>query len=453
MNGIKYPELLTDLYELTMAQAYWQHGQTAPATFSLFARRLPEERGYLITAGLEDVLAYLESFHFTTGAIEYLRSTGFFTEDFLHYLRGLRFTGEVWAMREGRVFFADEPVVEVTAPVIEGQIVETFIINQVNVQSTIATKAARCVEAARGRRLVDFSFRRTQGVETGLKVARASYLAGFDATSNVHAGERYGIPVSGTMAHAFVTSYEHEVEAFRAFAESFPGNCVLLIDTYDTMDGARNAVTVAKEMAKRGHKLRGVRLDSGDMLDLSKRVRALLDDEGLHEVQIIASGGLDEYGIDDLLSGGGPVDGFGVGTKMGVSADVPYLDTAYKMVAYGERPVLKLSTGKLTLPGPKQVYRRYNENGAMEHDYISRRDDDADGEPLLECVMRDGRRTAPQVPLEETRNLCMKDRERLPERFRRIRQPADYPVQLTPELERLLERTEGQAKQRELGES
>lgn len=435
-----------------MAQAYWEHGQTAPATFSLFARRLPEERSYLVAAGLEELLAYLESWRFSEGAIAYLESTGTFSGPFLEYLSGVRFTGEVWAIPEGTVCFAEEPLVEVTAPVIEAQIVETFAINQMNLQTTIASKAVRCVDAAQGRTLVDFSLRRTQGTDAGMKVARASYLAGFAATSNVLAGERYGIPISGTMAHSFVTSYEREIEAFRAFAESFPNNCVLLIDTYDTLEGARNAVTTAKEMAARGQRLRGVRLDSGEMLELSKQVRSLLDSEGLADVEIFASGGLDEYEIAELLSEGAPIDGFGVGTKMGTSADAPYLDTAYKMVAYEGRPVLKLSTGKLSLPGPKQVFRQIDDDGMMARDVLAQRDAETEGEPLLECVMRDGKRTGPPVTLDESRDRCAAERERLPERLRQVRETGRYPVELSPGLETLLAATKERA-ERALGES
>jgi nicotinate phosphoribosyltransferase len=453
MNRGLHPELLTDLYELTMAQAYWDHGQFAPATFSLFARRLPEQRSYLVAAGLEDVLAYLEELRFSGEALAYLESTGIFSGGFLEYLGGLRFTGDVWAIPEGRICFADEPLLEVTAPVIEAQVVETYVINQINLQTTIASKAARCVDAAKGKALVDFSFRRTQGVDAGLKVARASYIAGFQATSNVMAGELYGIPISGTMAHSFVTAYEHEIDSFRAFAESFPERCILLIDTYDTMEGARNAVTVAKEMGARGEKLQGVRLDSGDMLELSRQVRRLLDDEGLDEVQIVASGGLDEYEIDDLLGQGAPIDAFGVGTKMGVSADAPYLDAAYKMVAYDGRPVLKLSTGKLSLPGPKQVFRQRDGDGAMQREVLARRDDSEDGEPLLQCVMRDGRRTEPASALDESRRRFAEEREQLPAKCRRVREKGEYPVELSHGLGALLEDTRKAAELRELGGS
>lgn len=453
MNRDVHPELLTDLYELTMAQAYWDHKLFAPATFSLFARRLPAQRSYLVAAGLEDVLVYLEGLLFSDGALAYLESTGIFTDGFLEYLGGLRFSGDVWAMAEGRVCFADEPLVEVTARVIEAQMAETYIINQINLQTTIATKAARCVEAARGRTLVDFSLRRTQGIDAGLKVARASYIAGFQATSNVRAGELYGIPISGTTAHSFVTAYEHEIDSFRAFAESFPERCILLIDTYDTIEGARNAVQVAKEMEARGESLQGVRLDSGDLLTLSRRVRQVLDDEGLDGVQIVASGGLDEYEIDDLLAEGAPIDAFGVGTKMGVSADAPYLDAAYKMVAYDGRPVLKLSTGKLSLPGAKQAYRQLDGDGMMERDVLARREESEEGEPLLQCVMREGRRTGPAVPLEESRERCAEERRRLPAKYRQIRETAEYPVELSAGLATLLEDTRKTAETRELGES
>jgi nicotinate phosphoribosyltransferase len=453
MNRGLHPELLTDLYELTMAQAYWDHEQFAPATFSLFARRLPERRSYLVAAGLEDVLAYLEDWRFSEEALAYLESTGIFSGGFLEYLGGLKFTGDVWAIPEGRICFADEPRVEVTAPVIEAQVVESYVINQINLQTTIASKAARCADAARGKALVDFSLRRTQGVVAGLKVARASYMAGFQATSNVLAGELYGIPISGTMAHSFVTAYEHEIDSFRAFAKSFPERCILLIDTYDTMEGARNAVTVAKEMETRGEKLQGVRLDSGDMLELSRHVRRLLDAEGLGDVQIVASGGLDEYEIDDLLAEGAPIDAFGVGTKMGVSADAPYLDAAYKMVAYDGRPVLKLSTGKLSLPGPKQVFRQLDGDGTMQRDVLARRDDSEDGEPLLQCVMRDGRRTEPATALEECRRRFAEERERLPAKYGQVRETAEYPVELSPGLAELLEDTRRTAQNRELWES
>jgi nicotinate phosphoribosyltransferase len=277
MTTIQEPGLLTDLYELTMAQAYFRQERFAPATFSLFIRNYPPNRSYFVAAGLADVLSYLEGWHFPQESIDYLHSTGIFSGDFLDYLLGLKFTGDVWAIPEGRLFFAGEPVIEVTGPIIEAQIVETYIINQMNLQTLLATKAARCAWAAGDRSLVDFSFRRTQGIDAGLKMARSSYIAGFGATSNVLAGKVYGIPVSGTMAHSLITSYEHEIDAFRAFAQTFPDRSILLIDTYDTISGARKAALVGKEMEAMGRRLQGVRLDSGDFAALSKEVRGILD--------------------------------------------------------------------------------------------------------------------------------------------------------------------------------
>ncbi len=338
--------LLTDLYQLTMAQTYFQSQRLDPATFSLFIRSYPPNRGYFVAAGLQDVLEFLEQFAVDSTGIDYLHSRRLFADDFLDLLKGLKFTGDVWAIPEGRLAFKDEPFLEVTAPIIEAQIVETFIINQVNLQSLIATKAARCVHAAGGRAVVDFALRRAHGIDAGMKVARASYLAGFTGTSNVRAGQEYGIPIVGTMAHSFVSSFEQEMDAFRAFIASFPNNSILLIDTYDTLAGARKAVEIAKEMAANGQQLQGVRIDSGDLKKLAIEVRRIFDEAGLKSVKIIGSGGLDEFDLADFTVADVPYDSYGVGTKMGVSADAPWFDIAYKLVEYDERPVLKLSTGK-----------------------------------------------------------------------------------------------------------
>ncbi|HEX2930180.1 MAG TPA: nicotinate phosphoribosyltransferase, partial [Candidatus Binatia bacterium] len=276
--------LLTDLYQLTMAQSYFREQKLGQATFSLFIRSYPPNRGYFVSAGLQDVLDYLETFSFDSAALDYLASQRLFSDDFLHYLADLRFTGSVWAIPEGRIFFKDEPILEVTAPLIEAQIIETFVINQIHLQTLIATKAARCVHAAGGRSVVDFALRRTHGTDAGMKVARASYLAGFAGTSNVLAGSRYAIPIVGTMAHSFVMSFDNELEAFRAYAASFPNNAILLIDTYDTLAGARHAARVAKEMAEQGKKLVGVRIDSGDLAAQAHAVRKVFDDANLREV-------------------------------------------------------------------------------------------------------------------------------------------------------------------------
>ena len=435
--------LLTDLYELTMAQSYFENGMLLPATFSLFIRNYPANRAYFVAAGLEDVLEYLGNWRFPAECIDYLRSTGIFSPDFLGYLSNLTYTGDVRAIPEGRLFFIDEPVLEVTAPIIEAQIVETFIINQVNLQTLVATKAARCTQAAGGRGLVDFSLRRTHGIDAGMKVARASYIAGFEATSNVLAGKLYGIPLSGTMAHSFVSSHEHELEAFRAFARSFPERSILLIDTYDTLAGARKAVTVGKEMEALGRRLQGVRLDSGDFATLSQGVRDVLDQAGLHYVSIIASGGLDEFGVDELTSHDSPIDGFGVGTKMGVSSDAPWSDMAYKLVKYGDRPVLKLSTGKTSLPDEKQVFRLHDDTGKFSHDILAQRDESLEaGEPLLEKVMEGGHIIRPLPSLEEIRARFKEDFGNLGDRFKALRNPSLYRVTLSPRLKELYLRME-----------
>jgi nicotinate phosphoribosyltransferase len=330
-DSLPHLSLLTDLYELTMAQSYFQSGKFETATFSLFIRSYSTHRGYFVAAGLEDVLEFLQDFSFDAAAIDYLHSSGMFADEFLDFLRDLRFTGEVRAVPEGRLFFKDEPILEITAPIIEAQIVETFVINQINLQSLVATKAARCVHAASGRAVVDFSLRRTQGIDAGMKVARSSYLAGCSGTSNVLAGMRYGIPTVGTMAHSFVSSFGHEIDSFRSFVASFPENSVLLIDTYDTEAGARKAVEVAREMAAKGQRLRGVRIDSGELGELARKVRRILDDAGLSDVKIIGSGGLDEYDLAKLSEMNAPYDSYGVGTKMGVSGDAPWFDIAYRI--------------------------------------------------------------------------------------------------------------------------
>ena len=444
-SGLSEPGLVTDLYELTMAQTYFQHGMSSRATFSLSIRNYPPNRGYFVAAGLEDVLRYLEEWRFPGESIDYLVSTGMFDGDFLKYLSGVRFTGDVWAIPEGRVFFADEPVLEVSGPVLEAQAVESYVINQVNLQTMIATKASRCVQAGRGRSLVDFSLRRTQGVDAGMKVARCSYIAGFEATSNVMAGKVYGMPLSGTMAHSFVSSYEREVDAFRAYVESFPDRSILLIDTYDTVAGARNAAVVGNEMKARGRALDGVRLDSGDLGSLSRDVRGVLDDAGLPDVRIVASGGLDEFDVDDLVSGDAPIDAFGVGTRMGVSADAPWTDMAYKLVRYGCRPVLKLSTGKASIPGEKQVFRLRNGAGEFTADVIAMRNEDGpvsgadelSAEPLLRKAMQGGRAMKAAPGLDEIRERVRRDLEALDDEVKALRDPVLYPVKLSPRLDEL----------------
>jgi nicotinate phosphoribosyltransferase len=422
--------LLTDLYQLTMAQGYFQSQRMAPATFSLFVRSYPPNRGYFVSAGLQDVLEFFEQFQIDSADIDYLRARRIFTDDFLAFLKGLKFTGDVWAIPEGRLFFKDEPVMEVTAPIVEAQIVETFIINQINFQSLIATKAARCVHAAGARSVVDFSLRRTHGIDAGMKVARSSYLTGFAGTSNVRAGQHYGIPIVGTMAHSFVSSFEHEIDAFRAFVSSFPNNSTLLIDTYDTVAGARKAVQVAKEMAARGERLQGVRIDSGNLAKLAVDVRNIFDEAGLKDIKIIGSGGLDEYDLAEFSDAEIPYDSYGVGTKMGVSADAPWSDIAYKLVEYDNRPVLKLSTGKVSSPGKKQTFRVCDKQGQLQKDIIALRGENVAGaEPLLKKVMTEGKITVPLPSLEEIRSVFLSEFAKLPEPIKAIRNPSHYLVE------------------------
>ena len=325
--------------------------------------------------------------------------------------------------------FPNEPLLELTAPLVEAQVVETMVLNEIHLQTLVASKAARSVEAAGGRLLVDFALRRAHGGEAGLKVARASFVAGFDSTSNVLAGRLYGIPIAGTMAHSYIESFDDELEAFRAFARAYPDDCVLLVDTYETLEGARRAAVVGRELAAGGHRLRGVRLDSGDLVELSRGVRAILDAAGLEDAMVFASGGLDEHEIARLLAAGAPIGGFGVGTKMGVSADAPFLDVAYKLVELDGRPVLKLSPGKATLPGRKGVWR------VAGYDVLGLAGGESEGEPLLREVMRDGRSMRSET-LEEMRERARRERESLPEVVRAL-DAAPYEVRIDPELERL----------------
>lgn len=433
-NKSRIGPLFTDLYELTMAASYFGHRIDGHATFSLYLRDTAK-RNYFVAAGLADVLHELESYVFSEDDVGYLKETGLFSDDFLSFLTELRFSGDVYAMPEGTIFFPNEPVVEVTAPVIEAQILETFLLNTIGLQTLIASKAARCVHAAQGRPLVDFSLRRTQGQDAGLKVARCTYLAGFDATSNVLAGKLYGIPVSGTMAHSFISVFDSESSAFSAFADTFPENAIFLIDTYDTLEGARCAVQVAGEMKKKGVALKGVRLDSGDMAELSRQVRNILDDAGLTDVKIFASSGFDEYKISRIIADKGKVDAFGVGTKVGVSADAPYLDVVYKLVRFKDRNIRKLSPGKVTLAGEKQVFRKSDAQAHYVEDVIGLRDDViAGGQPLLEQVMEGGKILQPLPTLLKIRERFKANFDLLDHKYKSIESPAPYPVAISPRL-------------------
>lgn len=429
--------LLTDLYQLNMIQAYLDHGETDTAVFELFVRRLPARRSFLVACGLGSALEFLEGLRFTSDEIEWLASTGRFDGRMLDYLASMRFTGDVHAMPEGTVFFPQEPILRVTAPLPEAQLIETRMLNVLHLQSLIASKAARMVLAAGGRTLVDFGLRRAHGGEAGLMAARASYVAGFDGTATVLADRLFGIPSHGTMAHSFIEVHDDETEAFEHFARSRPESLTLLIDTYDTEEGARKVAALAPRLAADGIRVSAVRLDSGDLLALSRSVRHVLDEGGLEGVRIFASGGLDEDVVLRLVGEGAPIDGFGIGTSLTTSSDAPALDCAYKLVEYAGVPRRKRSTGKETWPGRKQVWRRLGPDGRMRGDVLSVEGDAQDGEPLLVPVMREGRMIEPRPTLEDARRRCARDLARLPEHLRRLGPAAPHTVEITPALEEL----------------
>jgi nicotinate phosphoribosyltransferase len=432
--------LLVDQYELMMLDAFLREGMTATATFSVFVRRLPPHRNCLLACGLEQVLDLLESLRFTPEALERLRAVCPLSADALGYLRGFRFTGDVWAMSEGTPLFELEPLLEVTAPLPQAQVIESLLLNQLHVQTLCASKALRVVTAAQGRDVVEFGLRRAQGADAGLKAARAAWLAGAAATSNVLAGALYGIPVAGTMAHSYVQAHDSELQAFRAWCTQHPAS-TLLVDTYDSLEGVRKVVQL-KQLLGGAFRVRAVRLDSGDLLTLSRSARALLDERGLRGVQIFASGDLDEEHIAQLLRERAPIDGFGVGTAMTVSTDAPSLDLAYKLVEYDGRPRVKLSPHKPALPGRKQVFRR----GDATEDVLACFDEILPGEPLLAPVMRNGRRVGPKPSLAVLRDRCFAEVARLPARVRALA-PAEppYPVRISAKLQAQWEQARARA--------
>ena len=425
--------LLTDLYELNMAASYLKRGMRQEATFSLFVRSLPPNRGFLVAAGLEPCLAFLETFRFTEEELDHLGRELGFDDGILDAFAALRFEGDVWAIPEGRVVYANEPLLEITAPIAVAQLVEPYLLNQITFQTTIASKAARCVLAAGGRSVVDFSLRRTQGLDAAINVARVTSIVGFSATSNVEAGRRFGLPVVGTMAHSYIESFPTEAEAFRTFALDFPDRTTFLVDTYDTLNGVRTAIDVIAELGLEDDL--GIRLDSGDLAQLARRSRKVLDAAGMSRVRIFASGGLDEFEVDRLVRSGAPIDAFGVGTRIGVSADAPSLDSAYKLVEYDDRPMMKLSANKHTAPGRKQVFR------GPPGDVLALREEPlpADHEPLLVPVMRGGERTGPPRTLDTARALFHTDVERIPESARRIERPQPPEPRTSDGVQRLTE--------------
>jgi len=431
--------LATDLYELTMAAAYYDNKERSDATFELFVRTFPKNRSYLVAAGLEQAVEYLLKLRFKEEHIEYLKKHPSFrhvSEDFFNYLRDFRFTGDVWAFPEGTVFFTNEPIMRVTAPIIEAQIVETYLLSTINFETLIATKSSRVVESARGRGVVEFGARRAHGPEAAVLAARASYIGGCIGTSNVLAGYRFGIPTYGTMAHSFIMNYDTEQEAFERFCKVFPSSCAPLVDTYDTVEGARKAASLNVKPSL-------VRLDSGDRYDLSLKTRNILDDAGLKDTKIFASGDLNEYVLDDLTSRGAPIDSFGVGTELVTSRDDPALSGIYKLVSVRRegRTIYraKTSSGKRTIPGGKQIYRRYAENGEIQEDILTLEEEKPPPKtgPLLVKVIEHGRLVLDLPSLDTIQDRAKKEIARLPAKYKTLTGSVDPPVRLSLKLEQL----------------
>jgi nicotinate phosphoribosyltransferase len=428
--------LSTDLYELNMVQAYLDCGEDKEAVFEFFVRRLPARRGFLLAAGLEDALAYLESLHFSDADIDWLKATGRFRNNLLDYLKGFRFTGDVHAIAEGTVCFPNEPLIRITAPLPQAQLVESMLINILHYQTLVASKAARMVLAAPGKLLSDFGLRTAHGAEAGLSSARASYIAGFAGAADVLAGARYGIPIVGTMAHSFVQVHDDEAQAFEDYARARPEGVVLLIDTYDTEAAARKVVALYPKLKKDGIIIRGVRIDSGDLSAMARKVRRLFDDNGLNDVIILVSGGVNEDVLQTMMREKAPIDGFGIGVALDVSTDAPALDCAYKLQDYAGIPRRKLSEGKTTWPGRKQVWRSFDAQGRIAGDVLSVETDSQAGERLVKPVVRAGKRVAAPETLAQIRERAAGALKRLPEPLCRL-EAFDYPVTVADALHKL----------------
>ncbi|MCX5715048.1 MAG: nicotinate phosphoribosyltransferase [Candidatus Omnitrophica bacterium] len=434
--------LLVDFYEFTMSEIYFLYKRDTWATFDLFVRQLPPNRGYLVSCGLEDLLRYIRGLKFTKDDLSFLRSKNIFSEEFLRYLRDFRFRGDIWAMPEGEIFFAQEPLVRITAPIIEAQLIASYFLNTVNLQAMIASKAARVVSAAGGRSVIDFSLRRTHGAWAGIKVARSAYIAGCDGTSNVLAGKLYNIPVSGTMAHSFIAAFKKEKESFLKYARTFPDKSILLVDTYEVKKGIKNAISVGLELKKTAHRLLGIRLDSGDIVSLSKLARKMLDRAGLEYVKIFATGNLDEFKIEKLLKRGACVDSFGVGTNMGTSIDAPSLDVIYKISEVTDRsgkflPTMKLSKAKATYPGRKQVIRQLDRNGRFVKDILALEKEKIAGKPLLVKVVERGKVHYKTPSLEKIRYSVADNLANFSPGLLEVSPKYKYPVLISPGLKKL----------------
>ncbi len=426
--------LLTDLYELTMAQSYFDAKMNGVAVFDFFVRNL-KKRSYLLSAGLEQVIYYLENLKFSKEDIEYLKTTGKFSDDFLDYLKSFRFTGNLYAVDEGEIVFENEPILTIEAPLIEAQIVETFIINTMQISTLVATKALRCYSVAGKSLLVDFGLRRAHGTDAGMKAARSAYIGGFIGTSNVLASKCFGIPFFGTMAHSFILAHKDEKEAFTHFLKSYPENSTLLVDTFDTIKGVENAVEAVKRSGLKS--FRGIRLDSGEIVKLAKECRGILDRAGFEDTMIFVSGGLNEYKIKEYLDAETPIDGWGVGTELVVSADVPFLDCAYKLVEYDNEPKIKLSPKKVTLPGKKQIFRKYSD-GIIKSDTIGLDDEDIDGLPLMKRYIFAGELQRDLPSLDEIRKKALDSFDTLPPELKDINSDEAIKPSLGSKLQKLL---------------
>lgn len=427
--------IVTDLYQLSMAAGYFEQKMHDIATFELSIRSLPKNRSYLVVAGLEQVLHYLTHITFSPEIIQFLKELPIFnhvSQKFFEYLKNFTFSGDVYAMPEGTIAFANEPILRVTAPIIETQIVETYLLSMINFQTLIATKASRVVSAAQGRDVIDFGTRRAHGPQAGVLAARSCFIGGCKGTSNVFAAYELGIPAVGTIAHSWVMAFENEQDAFYKFHEIFPDNTILLIDTYDTLAGARHAAMIGK-------KLKGVRIDSGNLSELSKTVRRILDTEGLQHVKIVASGDLNEDRIDDLLKNGAPIDSFGVGTEMATSKDAPALGGIYKLVEQEHHgkviPRMKFSEDKLTYPCKKQVYRIVDETGNFVEDVIGLEVENMQGTPLLVPVIKGGKICYDLPAIQEIQHATSNNLAQLPEPFKRLTDAETYPVTKSKGLE------------------
>jgi nicotinate phosphoribosyltransferase len=434
--------LLLDLYELTMAQGYFVYKKNTSATFDLFVRGLSQNRAYLVACGLEDILSYIKNLKFDARDLSYLKKLKLFSEDFLKYLSKFKFNGDAWALPEGTIFFPNEPVIRVTASIIEAQIIESFLLNTINLQTMIASKASRVVTAAGKAKVFDFALRRTHGQDAGIKVARSAYIAGFSGTSCVLAGKLYNIPVAGTMAHSFVMSFKQEIDSFLAYSNTFPEQTILLVDTYDTKKGIGNAISIGLYLKKKGYRLNGIRLDSGNIVFLSKLARGMLNKAGLKYTKIFASGNLDEFKIKDFLKRGACVDSFGVGTNMGTSIDAPCLDVIYKISEVTDEngkflPTMKLSQAKATFPGRKQIFRVRDKRGRFIKDILGLDSEKIKGERLLKQVVKHGKLIYQSPSLDRIRKFKHENLARFPRSLKEVYPKYQYPVEVSSGLNNL----------------